>query len=102
MKPRKVWITYENGDYYQGGTYIGFGPMKYVSGHKVECAVGEHDYLETEICRVESPAYTKLLLEAGEMYEIIRSIDMETGTLDWEQRERLRQVIERIGECRDE
>lgn len=57
------WQTREDYDYYEGGTYIGIGPEKYVpdedskyGGNKrVPCEIDEVQYFHQDICRVESP-----------------------------------------------
>lgn len=55
------WLSREDYDYYQGGTYIGVGPQKWVpeddgrEGNKqVSCNHGEHSHFRRDICRIQS------------------------------------------------
>lgn len=54
------WYLREDHDYYQGGTYIGSGPQKYVpdpagkGNSLVPCDASEVQYFEQDIARVES------------------------------------------------
>lgn len=44
------WLTREDLDYYQAGTYIGVGPYAYEKGNKVP----GNEYFDTDIVRVEN------------------------------------------------
>lgn len=55
------WLSREDHDYYQGGTYIGVGPQKWVPeddgrwGNKlVPCKPGEQSHFRRDICRIQS------------------------------------------------
>lgn len=80
------WMTREDYDYYQGGTYIGYGPYYYrknkiqsfdgiVGSTKVDGLDndGRADYFEKDVCRVESQESLPLLLAAPEMLEALKA-----------------------------
>lgn len=65
------WESREDGDYYQGGTYIGAKPYRYTSAverkqglpTQVPCKADDRDaYFEKDVCRVESDADFEFLL----------------------------------------
>lgn len=61
---RGARATREDGDYYQGGTYIGVGQCHYEDGRMVPGASDSKygTYFDVDICRVESAADEALLL----------------------------------------
>ena len=57
------WLVREDFDYYQGGTYLGSGPQRYLKpnepGYKVpvtriDCSVADCKYFKVDVCRIES------------------------------------------------
>lgn len=56
------WLLREDYDYYQGGSYIGVGPVRYMRANEpgytipvpiIDCAPEEATYFKTDTCRSE-------------------------------------------------
>lgn len=92
----RPWTSREDIDYYQGGTYYGSGPMKYIANPdnpryqmKVPCGASEAEYFERDVFLLEgSEADAELIVtlvnaaeEIADLMDVAREETKLRGSL---------------------